>query len=274
MSELTFTKGPAASIGRMLAIVQRQGLLYKRTMHRWADLFFWPVLDLVLFGFIQLYLTRQPGALSHAATFFLGAVILWDLLFRSQQAVSMGFLEDVWSRNVLNVWASPIRPSEYIGGSIITGILRVMAGTTVAVVIARAFYDFNLFGIGVALVPLIIGVAAMGWALGIVATAIILRLGEGAETVAWALGFVFQPVSAVFYPVEVLPGVLQPVARAVPATHAFTGMRQVLNGGGFPGREIAMTLALDVVYLTVASSFFAWMLRQVRERGLLARFGE
>ncbi len=262
------------SAGRVRAIVFRQVILYKRTPHRWADLFFWPIIDLVVFGFIQLYLQRQPGALPSAAAFFLGAVILWDLLFRSQQAVSQGFLEDVWSRNVLNIWSTPIRPAEYVLGSIVTGILRVTVGGLVAVGIARIFYDFNLFSIGVALVPLLLGLTAMGWAIGIVAMAIILRLGEGAETVAWALGFVFQPISAVFYPVDVLPSVLRPVARAVPATHAFNGLRAVLAGEGFPARDIAMTLLLDALYLAGAALFFSWMLRQVRARGLLARFGE
>ncbi|MCA1834324.1 MAG: ABC transporter permease [Actinomycetota bacterium] len=255
---------------RMMAILQRQAFLYRRTFHRWLDLFYWPLVDLVLFGFIQLYIQR----VSHVAAFFLGAVILWDLLFRSQQAVSVGFLEDVWSRNVLNVWASPIRPAEYIGGTIISGVIRVVVGSTFAVLIASTFYHFNLMTVGVALAPLVIGLAAMGWALGIFATAVMLRFGEGAEPLAWALAFVFQPISAVFYPVSVLPGPLQPVARAVPASHAFAGLRTVLNGGGFPGRAIAITFLLDVIYLFVCSMFFAWMLRQVRSRGLLSRFGE
>jgi len=262
------------SAGRIFAIVQRQAFLYRRTFHRWLDLFYWPIIDLVLFGFIQLYIARQPGSVSHVASFFLGAVILWDLLFRSQQAVSVGFLEDVWSRNVLNIWASPIRPAEYIAGTIVTGVIRITIGSTFAVVIARIAYHFNLFSLGIALLPLVIGLAAMGWAIGIIATGIMLRYGEGAEPLAWALGFIFQPVSAVFYPVSVLPSVLRPIARAVPASHAFAGLRQVLAHGGFPGREIMWTFALDVVYLLVASAFFSWMLRQVRERGLLSRFGE
>jgi ABC-2 type transport system permease protein len=263
-----------AGVLRVLAIVQRQAFLYKRTFHRWLDLFYWPLVDLVLFGFIQLYIQRQPGAISHVAGFFLGAVILWDLLFRSQQSVSVGFLEDVWSRNVLNVWASPIRPFEYIGGTIVSGVIRVLVGSTFAVLVARLFYDFNLLTVGIGLVPLVAGLAAMGWALGIFATAVMLRFGEGAEPLAWALAFVFQPVSAVFYPVSVLPGWLQPVSRAVPASHAFAGLRAILRDGGFPGRQIVLTFALDAVYLVACSLFFSWMLRQVRRRGLLSRFGE
>lgn len=264
---------PVRSAGRILAIVQRQAFLYKRTFHRWLDLFYWPIVDLILFGFIQLYIQRQPGV-SRAAGFFLGAVILWDILFRSQQAVSVGFLEDVWSRNVLNVFASPIRPWEYITGTIVTGVIRMVVGSTFAVLVARVFYDFNLLTIGIALVPLVVGLAAMGWAIGIVATAVILRFGEGAETLAWALAFLFQPISAVFYPVSVLPGVLQPIARATPASHAFSGMRQILRGGGVPGRQILATFVLDAIYMAGAAGLFTFLLRQVKQRGLLSRFGE
>lgn len=266
--------GPSARLQRILAIVERQAYLYKRTFHRWLDLFYWPLMDLVLFGFITIYIQRQAGGISRTVSFFVGAVILWDLLFRSQQAVSVGFLEDVWSRNVLNIFASPIRPWEYIAGTVVTGVLRITIGAVFAVLVGWAAYDFNLLSVGVALVPLVLGLAAMGWAIGIVAMAVILRFGEGAETLAWALAFLFQPISAVFYPVSVLPGPLQPVARAVPASHAFAGLRRVLAGGGFPTREIVSTLSLDAVYLVAAAALFTFLLRQVRTRGLLSRFGE
>jgi ABC-2 type transport system permease protein len=267
-------EGLAGSASRIGAIVQRQAYLYKRTFHRWLDLFYWPLLDLVLFGFITLYIQRQPGAVSTRVSFFVGAVILWDLLFRSQQAVSIGFLEDVWSRNVLNVFASPIRPWEYLTGTIVTGVIRITVGSVFATLVAWMAFHFNLFTVGFALLPLVVGLAAMGWAIGIVATAVILRFGEGAETLAWALAFIFQPISAVFYPVTVLPGPLQPVARAVPASHAFDGLRQIIGGGAFPLRAIVTTFALDAIYMVAAAVFFSWMLRQVKTRGLLSRFGE
>src|SRR5206468_2230741 len=148
---------------------------------------------------------------------------------------------------------------EYIGGTIVSGIIRVIFGSTFAVLVARIFYHFNLLTVGIALVPLVAGLAAMGWALGIFATAIMLRFGEGAEPLAWALAFLFQPISAVFYPVAVLPGPLRPVANAVPASHAFAGLRSVLAGRGFPDREIALTFALDAIYLVACAAFFSWM---------------
>jgi ABC-2 type transport system permease protein len=275
MTSEAFLAGAPAKAGRVLAIVERQAYLYKRTFHRWLDLFYWPLIDLFLFGFITLYIQRRGGGISHTASFFVGAVILWDLLFRSQQAVSVGFLEDVWSRNVLNIWASPIRPSEYVTGTIVTGIIRIAFGSTFAVLVGWAAFHFNLLTVGFALVPLVIGLAAMGWSIGIVTMAVILRFGEGAETMAWALAFLFQPVSAVFYPVSVLPGPLRVIARGVPSSYAFDGLRQVLGAGHrFPVHQLAYTLVIDAAYLAAASALFSLLFRQVRARGLLARFGE
>lgn len=262
------------SPGRVGAVMLRQAYLYKRTFHRWLDIVYWPTVDLVFWGFIALFLERRPSGLSHATAFFLGALILWDILFRAQQSVAVGFLEDVWSRNLLNVWASPIRSGEFILGVILTGMIRVAIGTAIAVVLATAFYGFNLFSIGVSLFPFVFLLAMMGWAIGMSTTAIIMRFGEGVESLAWALPFLFQPLSAVFYPVSVLPVGMEAIAYATPAAHVFEGMRQVIGGGPFPGRELAWAAALDVLYLVGASAFFAWMLRQIRARGLLSRFGE
>ncbi len=273
MSADAVMTGSPAKAARVVAIVERQAYLYKRTFHRWLDLFYWPLIDLFLFGFIQLYI-QHHGGVSTVASTFVGAVILWDLLFRSQQAVSVGFLEDVWSRNVLNIWASPIRPSEYIAGTIVTGIIRITLGSSFAVVVGWAAFHFNLLSVGIALVPLVIGLAAMGWAIGIVTMAVILRFGEGAETMAWALAFLFQPVSAVFYPVSQLPGPLRVIAAGVPSSHAFAGLRAILASHIVPYRQIVLTLALDAVYLVAASALFAALFKQVRARGLLSRFGE
>lgn len=264
----------AFSMRRVGAVMLRQAYLYKRTFHRWLDIVYWPTVDLVLWGFITVFIQGRTSEIPRPLGFFLGALILWDILFRAQLSVSVGFLEDVWSRNLLNVWSSPIRPSEYLAGTILTGAIRVAIGAGVAVVLALAFFEFNVLSIGLALLPAVILLAAMGWAIGIVTTAVVLRFGEGAEVLAWALAFLFQPFSAVFYPVSVLPSGMEAVAHTVPSSYVFEGMRNVLAGGAFPARQLAAAAVIDVLYLALAWLFFLMMLRSVRQRGLLARFGE
>jgi len=154
-------------------------------------------------------------------------------------------------------------------------VLRVVIGASVAILLGVLLYSFNFFSIGLSLIPFVIALLIMGWSIGVVTTAVVLRLGQGAEELAWAIAFLFQPFSAVFYPVSVLPGWMQAIARCIPASYIFEGMREILvPGGGFPTALFIKGFAVDVVYVVAAWALFAWMLRQVRDRGLLSRFGE
>ena len=261
--------------GRISGVMLRQIYLYKRTLHRWLEAVYWPVLDITLWGFLASYI-EDTEPQSRIGFGLLGALISWDILFRAQQSVSVGFLEDMWSRNVLNVWSTPIRAWEYVSGTILVGILRVAIGAGIAVAIAGFAFGFNLaVEVGLPLVPFLVALLIMGWSVGVATTAMILRLGQGAEELAWALAFLFQPFSAVFYPVEQLPSAMQAIAFFVPASHVFEGMRGIiLEGSGFPGRELALAFAIDALYVLGAAWLFSWSLRQVRARGLLSRFGE
>ena len=261
--------------GRISAVMLRQIYLYKRTLHRWLEAVYWPVLDITLWGFLASYI-EDTDPQSRIGFGLLGALISWDILFRAQQSVSVGFLEDMWSRNVLNVWSTPIRAWEYVSGTILVGILRVAIGAGIAVAIAGVAFGFNLaVEVGLPLVPFLLALLIMGWSVGVATTAMILRLGQGAEELAWAVAFLFQPFSAVFYPVDQLPSAMQAIAFFVPASHVFEGMRDIiLRGAGFPTRELALAFAIDALYVLGAAWLFSWSLRQVRARGLLSRFGE
>jgi ABC-2 type transport system permease protein len=253
----------------------RQMYLYKRTLHRWLESVYWPVLDITLWGFLSKYI-QDTNPASRIGFALLGALISWDILFRAQQSVSVGFLEDMWSRNVLNVWSTPIRAWEYVTGTILVGIVRVTIGAGIAIAIAWSAFGFHfLTEVGLPLLPFLLALLIMGWSVGVATTAMILRLGQGAEELAWALGFLFQPFSAVFYPVDKLPVVMRGISFFVPASHVFEGMRAVmLEHSGFPTHELALAFAIDVLYVAGAAWLFSWSLRQVRERGLLSRFGE
>jgi ABC-2 type transport system permease protein len=266
--------GSGFSFRRVGGIMLRQAYLYKRTLHRWLEILYWPTVDVLLWGFLTLYLQRNTTDISSVAPRILGALILWDVMFRAQQSVAVGFLEDMWGRNVLNIWASPIRASEYITGTILIGILRVAIGASVAITLGVVLYNFNFFSLGLVLVPFVLALAIMGWAVGVVTTAVVLRLGQGAEELAWAIAFLFQPFSCVFYPLAVLPGWMQAIAKCIPASYIFEGMRQILAEGPFPTKLLVQAYLVDAIYVVAAWAIFAWMLKAVRERGLLSRFGE
>ncbi len=259
---------------RIFAYTTRHLYLYKRSLPRLMEVFYWPVLDLVVWGFISVYLARYRGGLPDFVSFFLGALILWDILFRSQQGISVSFLEDMWSRNLLNVFVSPLSPAEYIASLLAISMVKLILASTVLVLLAYILYSFNIFLMGMALVPLVANLIVMGWAVGIVTIAVILRFGQEAEVLAWGIAFLFQPVSAVFYPVEVLPPVLQSIAFFIPSSHVFEGMREVISGGGVPVQEIFLAALLNVFYIMGALLFFSWNFRAVKRKGLLTKVGE
>ncbi|MBI5643361.1 MAG: ABC transporter permease [Deltaproteobacteria bacterium] len=261
---------------RILAYTIRHLYLYKRSLPRLMEVFYWPVLDLVVWGFVSIYLTRQEGRLPDFVTFFLSALILWDILFRSQQGISVSFLEDVWSRNLLNIFVSPLSASEYIISLLFLSIIKLILTSTVMVTLAWLLYSFDIFVLGFPIIPLVANLIVMGWAIGIVTTALIMRFGQEAEVLAWGVALLFQPVSAVFYPVAVLPRGLQYIALLTPSAHVFEGMRQVINEGtgAVPVESVLWATGLNAAYITLAVLFFWWNFKVVKMKGLLAKVGE
>lgn len=238
------------------------------------EIFYWPLLDLLVWGFVTVYLSRFRQNLPGFVTFFIGALILWDILFRSHQGISVSFLEDVWSRNLLNLFASPLSPAEYILSLMAVSMVKLITTASVMASLAWILYSFNIFLLGIALIPFILNLIIMGWAIGIVTTALILRFGQEAEVLAWALGFLFMPVSAVFYPVAVLPSLLQTVSRFIPASYVFEGMRTVISTGQFPVQNLLWSFGINAVYILAAGFFFKWNFAIVKRKGLLVRIGE
>ena len=170
---------------RIYALVVRHLYLYRRSLPRMMEIFYWPFLDLVIWGFITVYLMKFQGQIPGAVTFFLGALILWDVLFRAQQGVTISFLEEIWARNLMNLFASPLKPSEFLAATMVMSIFKVLAVSVVMVVCAGLFYSYNIFVIGVWLVPFVLNLVMTGWIIGVLTTALIMRFGQEAEVLAW-----------------------------------------------------------------------------------------
>lgn len=264
----------SASLGRVWAILLRHLYLYPKSMSRLMEIFYWPVLDLLVWGFLTVYLASHPGAVSNWTAFLLGAMILWDIVYRSQQAVCISFLEEIWSRNLLNLFASPLSPGEFIGATMLLSFVKFLLASVVTVALARSLFGFDVFDLGLYLVPLVANLIAMGWTIGIVTTAIILRYGERAEVLAWGLALLIQPFVAVFYPVSALPAGLRPIAYALPATYVFEGMRELLGRKAISPANFWTPFALNAAYLAAAWAFFKSRYRAAQERGLLTKLGE
>jgi len=260
------------SPGVILALVKRYSFLYLRNPIRGFELVFWPAMELLLWGFLSMYIQKETsGDFSTFIRFLIGATIFWDVLFRAQMGVSISFLEDMWTRNLLNVFVAPIRIREYLTAMFCMGVLRVAIVVLVMSLIAWLLYAFNLYAFSWNLLPFFAMLMVFGFTLGILSVALILRWGQAAESLAWAIPFMIQPFSAVFYSVDTLPAVMQKVAWCFPSTYIFEGMREIVRTGTMNWNAIWISAALNVLYLALAAAIFIWMFAKARKLGLLTK---
>ncbi len=259
---------------RIGALITRHLYTFRRSPMRLMELVYWPLLDLLVWGFVSVYLQRLGTSVPNFVAFFIGALILWDILFRAQQGISVTYLEEIWSRNLMNLFVSPLSVAEFLTATVIISLGKLTVAALAMAVLAVVFYQFNILTLGVSLFPFVVNLLLFGWSLGIFTTALILRFGQAAESLAWILAFAFQPFSAVFYPVSVLPPWMQAVAQIIPSSHIFEGMRQVLGGHAMPWSHVGWAAGLNVVYALGSLGFFYATFALVKQRGLLSKVGE
>ena len=256
------------------ALTLRYLFLYTRSPMRLIELIFWPVVELLIWGYLTLFIKQNSTA--HFGTeimSLIGAMILWDVIFRAQQGVAISFLEDVWTRNLLNVFVAPVRIGEYLAATFTIGVLRVSVTVIVLSLLSFARFDFNVFDMGWAILPFFGHLLLCGWALGMISTALILRWGQAAESLAWAVPFFIQPFTAAFYPVsQIKPDWVQQISWALPSTYVFEGMRKVLNEHVFDWHLFFGACTHNLALLAIAGSIFGWMLNLTRRQGLLTKF--
>ena len=260
------------NLTRVAAIVLRQLYLYRGSPQRVFPMFAWVAVDILLWGFITRYLNSVAQAQVDFVPVLLGAVLLWDFLTRVMQGVTMAFFEDVWSRNFLNFFATPLRTSEYLSGLVVTGVGTSLVSLVVMMALAAAAFGLSFAAYGVALAPFVIVLFLTGIALGVAGAAMVLRLGPASEWLIWPLPMVISPFAGVFYPVAILPQWMRAIAALLPPSYVFEGMRAVVAGGPVPWDRLALGGALALAYLGLAGFLFARVYRHAIRTGLIARY--
>jgi len=267
-------RGAGASLRRISAVVLRHAYILRGSWPRLFELMYWPLLQMVLWGFVTLYLLQISSVIASAAGILVTGVLLWEILFRGQLGFSISFLEEVWSRNLGNLAVSPLRPWEFLASLMVMSLVRTLLGVLPAALLAIWFYEASVFALGLPLVGFFVALIVMSWALGMGVCALILRVGLGAESIAWLVVFILAPVSAVYYPVSVLPEWLQQVSWCLPTAAVFEGMRAILLDGTFRPDLLLRAFLLDALYLAIGAGLFLYSYHVARRRGLLLQIGE
>jgi len=264
----------AASAQRIWAMMLRHWYLLRSSWPRLLDLIYWPTVQMLTWGFLQYYIASNAGFFARAGGTFIGAVLLWDILFRGQLGFSISFLEEMYSRNLGNIMMSPLRPFEFIIALMVISVVRLSIGAVPVTFLAIAFFGFNLYAFGFALVAFFFNLMLTSWAIGIFVSGLILRNGMGAENLAWSVMFLLMPLACVYYPVATLPDWLQPVAWLLPPTYVFEGMRALVIDKVFRPDLMIDALALNVVLFAAGAFGFLQLLQSARRRGSLMQSGE
>ncbi len=260
------------SIRRAWTIFLRQLFLLRRSPYRLFALLYWPVMELFLWGVLSMYFHRTGNDQFPFISILVGAVILYNFLIRIQHGITISFLEDVWVRNFINLFASPLTLVEYILGLLFTSLFQMTISMSFMALLAWLLFSYNIFHLGFWLIPFVIVLFLFGLALGILVTGIILRLGPSSEILTWAIPAIISPLSGVFYPTDLLPPYLQFFSKLLPPTYVFEGLRSVVLRGTFDSQQLVYAVIFTGLWLLASSFFMYRAYRTVLERGVFTRF--
>ncbi|HLH37811.1 MAG TPA: ABC transporter permease [Bryobacteraceae bacterium] len=257
---------------RIFAIALRQFYLFRGSPARLLPLFAWVAIDIVLWGFITKYLNAVTRTGLNFVPLLLGAVLLWDFMTRVMQGVTTAFFEDVWTRNFLNLFSTPLTLAEYITGLVLTGVLTSTFGLVAMILLAALAFGLSFLIYGVMLAPFLLILFVWGVALGVMASGVVLRFGPAAEWFIWPIPALLSPFAGVFYPLSTLPAWMRVISRMLPASYVFEGMRAVIARQAVSAAMLACGACLAIVYLIAASWTFTSIYRYALRTGLIARY--
>jgi len=259
---------------RIAAMILRYWYVLISSWPRMLELLYWPALQIITWGFIQNYVSQNAGFFARAGGTLVGAVILWDILFRGQLGFSISFLEEMWARNLGNLMMSPLKPIEFLLALMVMSLIRLVIGIVPMTLLAMVFFGFNFYAIGLPLIAFFCNLIFTSWSVGIFVSGLVLRHGLGAESIVWTLMFAMMPLACIYYPVTVLPHWLQLVAWTLPPTYVFEGMRALLTEHVFRADLMAYAVAINVALMIASFCVFLMLLKSARRHGSLIQVGE
>ncbi|MGH2613390.1 MAG: ABC transporter permease [Rhabdochlamydiaceae bacterium] len=233
-----------------------------------ADLLYWPAIDIALWGLTTVWIEQAHGSISNVALIVMTGLIFWQIVWRGNYEISVNLLQEFWNRNLVNLFSTPLKLTEWMGGVILLSFTKIFITLGFGAILVYVLYALNVFTIGWAFLPFAALLMMSGWMIGFLAAAVVIYWGQRFQMLAWMTAYLFAPVSAVYYPVTALPEWLRPIAYSLPTTHVFEGMRTVLNGHFFPWGAFWWSLVLNIAYLILTMSIFSFAFEKSRSKGL------
>lgn len=255
------------SWGRIWAVFLRYFYYFAKLDHL-ADLFYWPAIDIFLWGMTSVWIQKQEGGVSDLALAVLTGLVFWQIVWRANYEITVNLLQEFWNRNLVNLFSTPLKRSEWVGALLIIGLAKICISLIFGSLFVYLLYALNVFSLGWAFLPFAASLILSGWFMGFLSAGIIVYYGQRVQMLAWMIPYMFAPFSAVYYPLSALPHWAQDIAQVLPTTHIFEGMRQVLNKHHFSLKTLLLSYLLNFIYLGLSIAFFNFMFEKSRAKGL------
>lgn len=255
------------SIQRILGVFFRYFYVLRKGPQQLSDLFYWPLVDILLWGLTSAWIQSQTNS-PNLPLILLTGLIFWQITWRGSVDISVSLLQEFWHRNLVNLFSTPLKISEWISGIILLCFCKLLITISFGAGVVYLLYSLNVFTVGWAFLPFAFSLLIFGWALGFLAASAIIYWGHQVEALAWMIGFIFAPFSAVFYPLQILPEWAQTVAWCLPTTYVFEGMRGILRTGTFPSSYFWISMGLNALFLATSLLVFKIMFKKSRDKGL------
>jgi len=253
------------SFRRIWAVVLRYQYAW-RDPSRIGEFIIWPMIDM---GFLGL-LATWFGALSsnsHILTYFISALILWQLIYRANFEICFNILDEFWEQNLINFIASPLRPSEWVLAAMMSGMLKIIFTLFFGAFAGWLFFQVNIFSLGWILPMFVVLCLLSGWIVGFFGAAVIIYKGSKFPQIPWVLITLMALFSSIYYPVKILPGWMQVVSQSLPMTYVFAGLRDWITTGTVTNVYFIYSFILSFFYLALGIFVFLYMFEKSRVRG-------
>ena len=252
---------------RIFAILLRHLYQFKYNLDRQSDVFYWPVVDLILWGIAGSYF-QASGSETPLVIMVVSGIVFWIAVLRGQNDISISVLAEMWDRNLIHLFASPLKFREWALALMILGVIKAAVSFLFGVLVAFLLYRVGIFMYGFAILPFLAMLLMSGWWIGFFVGGLTLRFGTRIQTLAWTLVFIISPFIGIFYPVSALPSWGQTIAHLLPPSYIFEGMREIIISGSFDYSNLVISLVLNIIYIVPAYAFFRWNFTHLLSRGL------
>lgn len=252
---------------RVWAMILRDLTTLRHNYDRMSDMFYWPAMDLFIWGLTGLYFVKQTQSPTIISVVLTG-LVFWIVIWRSQYEISINLLTEMWDKNLVNIFASPLKVSEWVIAGMLFGFSKMAISLSFSAIVAFLLYKYNIFIYGIFLIPFVASLLLTGWVLGFFISGFLIRFGTRIQTIAWTGAYLVAPLSAIYYSLSILPIWAQKIGLFIPSTYVFEGMREVLFTGSLSYDKLIISFALNIVYLVLSILFFVWMFNKSKKLGL------